>query len=199
VLLVGVAIAWRYGDPLGGWLVEVNIVGVQLWRGLLGDVVSVNGLHVLPIALATTLLLLALSRFSRSAWLPVLILAIFLVTARVAGYAYLRPASDQHVRQHLIADYIKAFHPEVSCVNYDTSHGDYWGRYNYQFFLLPLRQQEIRLTAGGGGETGDVRPAAGRCSDLVISSAPDLRRFFPGAKLLLKEHESSQALWRVPR
>jgi hypothetical protein len=198
VLLAGLAVVWCFGDPMQGWLVEINVIGMQLWRGLVGDVISVAGLNIVPIALATVLLLLVLSRLARSAVLPLTVLMVFMATSKVAGYAYLRPTSKEHARQHAIADYVKKQYPGVSCVNYDRGNGDYWARFNYQFFLLPLHLHETVL-ASQAGQQPAAGQGAGQCSDLVISSSDQLQHSIPGAKLLLRENGSSQALWQVPR
>lgn len=198
VLIAGGLSVSIHGISLHGWLVEINMIGLQLWRVLLPDAIGNTGLHLAIVTLMATALLIGLAAMARYRSPRPAVMGLFLFAALMAGLDYLHPTSDLHAAQHSIADYVKRHYPAVNCVNYDVDHGDYWGRYNYQYFLLPLRQhqwsmQNRTLNAGSGDE------ASSRCSDFVISSDPDFQSTRPGATMLLNEAQSTQVLWYAPR
>ncbi|HEX7112704.1 MAG TPA: hypothetical protein VF216_09685 [Mizugakiibacter sp.] len=187
-----------YGATARGWTVEINVIGLELYRWLGAPTVGVSGIGIAAIAVSGAILLGMLGRLAGTAALRPLLGTTFAVGAFAASCGYLRPESDFHAPQHSIARAIKAVPLTGRCVLYDLGAADYWGRYNYQYFLLPLRMRAVTLS--GPRAAADLpRRCAGPQGQWIISSNANLDRRLPEAQLVMREQASEQRLWWLPR
>lgn len=195
---LGAALIAVYGTTAHGWTVEINVIGLELYRWLGRPAVDVSGIRIAAIVASGTILLGMLGRLAGTAALRPLLGTTFAVGAFAASCGYLRPESDFHAPQHSIAKAIKAVPHTGRCVLYDLGAADYWGRYNYQYFLLPLRMRAVALS--GPQAVGDPRRrCAGPQGQWIISSNANLDRLLPDARLVMRERASEQRLWWLPR
>lgn len=187
-----------YGATARGWTVEINVIGLELYRWLGAPTVGVSGIRIAAIVAGGAILIGMLGRLAGTAAQRPLLGSAFAVGAFAASCGYLRPESDFHAPQHSIARAIKAVPPTGRCVLYDLGAADYWGRYNYQYFLLPLRMRAAALS-GPRAIRDARRPCAGARGLWIISSNANLDRLLPEAQLVMRERASEQRLWWLPR
>lgn len=198
IAALGLLLVFVRGAVIHGEVVQLSIIGMQLWNALDAGAVGRDGIDLAFIAVAGTLSTLCLGAFARRPVLPWLAAALFLAGAVVASRGYLRPESEANARKVQIVDYIHRHFPDVRCVDYDIRRGDSWSRFNYQVTLLPIRQHESAVGPLWPGVSDDGRSRA-RCSDLVISTYAGMDRRYRRARLLVQEAGSEERLWLVPR
>jgi hypothetical protein len=198
VAALGLLLVFVRGAVIHGEVVQLSIIGMQLWNAMDPGAVGLDRIDLAFIAVAGTLSTLCLGAFARRPVLPWLAAALFLAGAVAASRSYLRPESDTNARKVQIVDYIHRHFPDLRCVDYDIRRGDYWSRFNYQVTLLPIRQHESAVGPLWPGVPEDGRSHA-RCSDLVISTYAGMDRRYREARLLVQEAGSEERLWLIPR
>lgn len=193
---LGFVLTAAHGSEPTGEVVELNVFGAQLWRFL--GAVGNDHVNIVALAVAGSISIVLMGWLARSIVLPITMGALFLLAAFQGSAGYLRPSSEINASRHRIPDRIHRDFAGMPCVDYDIHASEYWQRFNEQVLLLPVRIHETAVSPSAAGQPDDGRTHA-RCSDLVISTATDLARRYPVARLLESESGSQEKLWWIPR